>query len=853
MQKIIIILFFLFHAISLFAQKEDYNWLLSDKVINFNSNPASWNPNPITSSNYRFRTNICMSDSTGQLLFSVIADSVKSGNNVLYQDGFLKIQLPFQSYSAYSIAPYPLENDKYWLYRQQFGFLNGLNVDSMRQYLVDIKLNKVTFISASNPSYEYYQGPLGIVVSDSCEFSWMVEYLADNSTNNFLTDLNLKATKIGINGIDTNKTVSSIIPLNSVLGIHISNYYKLLGASENGRKFAIELYDQSTKQSFIIIVDFDNKTGRFSLNKIIDLSLKLEFNLSASYLTNFRWWQGYFTHNFKYYYFYANNYPSDVYTNLYRINLTNNVNELVVENVSLISKYENDIRLGSDYSMVFTKYIKNQNSYTGQVWQIQDPEKDDITGMKMDLIINNLSQFYQSFSGFPMNYSNKRGYRGINVSNTCLGDSTNFSATDLCIGNIPIWNFNDGNGTVVGMNVKHKYASSGEYIVDVIYGNELIKKKVTILGKPLKPNLGIDTQLVCKSPFLINLTQTGVSIRWQDGTYRSTYTATSTGMYTVTVSNGCFASSDTVNLHFSNPPIILKDSIVPCNVAVSLDGGQIFDTYQWSTGGNSRFISVTTPGTYWVKSTNSCGLVSDTVKITWKSPIPPKVNHRPGLIGISDSCISNSIGFSFKDTIGVKSLDWDFGDGEKANAFIPTHKFSNPQTYFITAKATHLCYVDSSSRKISIEQIPYTNLGLDTVADCGQPIILSAGVGFKNYQWQDGSSFSTLTVLGSGTYSVRVFNACGSVSDTIEIKKRPVVFPNVFTPNSDGKNDELLLGNYLPKTGKLYILNRWGEEVFKSEQYQNDWKAENLVSDGLYFYRFENGCERVQGYLQVLR
>lgn len=82
--------------------------------------------------------------------------------------------------------------------------------------------------------------------------------------------------------------------------------------------------------------------------------------------------------------------------------------------------------------------------------------------------------------------------------------------------------------------------------------------------------------------------------------------------------------------------------------------------------------------------------------------------------------------------------------------------------------------------------------------------------------------------------------------------------PNVITPNSDGKNDAFVIqGLELFATRKLRIFNRFGNEVYQSSQYQNDWTAQGL-KEGTYFYILEIAGEQykarvIKGYITVIR
>jgi len=64
-------------------------------------------------------------------------------------------------------------------------------------------------------------------------------------------------------------------------------------------------------------------------------------------------------------------------------------------------------------------------------------------------------------------------------------------------------------------------------------------------------------------------------------------------------------------------------------------------------------------------------------------------------------------------------------------------------------------------------------------------------------------------------------------------------FPNVFTPNGDGVNDQWeITGLEAFPDNTLQIVNRWGVTVYKSEPYTNKWTGDNLT-EGTYFYLFK--------------
>jgi gliding motility-associated-like protein/uncharacterized repeat protein (TIGR01451 family) len=102
------------------------------------------------------------------------------------------------------------------------------------------------------------------------------------------------------------------------------------------------------------------------------------------------------------------------------------------------------------------------------------------------------------------------------------------------------------------------------------------------------------------------------------------------------------------------------------------------------------------------------------------------------------------------------------------------------------------------------------------------------------------SSSTTITGLNTlGTYHFIYTNANGC-TDTVSITVvlPDSVIPNIFTPNNDGKNDVFKIKDLESYTGsQLLIFNRWGNEVYRSDNYLNNWDGGNLA-EGTYYYIF---------------
>lgn len=118
-----------------------------------------------------------------------------------------------------------------------------------------------------------------------------------------------------------------------------------------------------------------------------------------------------------------------------------------------------------------------------------------------------------------------------------------------------------------------------------------------------------------------------------------------------------------------------------------------------------------------------------------------------------------------------------------------------------------------------------------------------------------------VTQLDKGTnlFVWKVQNGICSASDTVALMVSDLFIPQVITPNGDGKNDFFIiddLDSHAPVS--LLIFNRWGNPVYNSSNYQNDWEGTSDKGDKLtgdtYFYaiQFADG-EVFKGFIVIKR
>jgi len=85
-----------------------------------------------------------------------------------------------------------------------------------------------------------------------------------------------------------------------------------------------------------------------------------------------------------------------------------------------------------------------------------------------------------------------------------------------------------------------------------------------------------------------------------------------------------------------------------------------------------------------------------------------------------------------------------------------------------------------------------------------------------------------------------------------------LVVTTLLTPNGDGKNDNWIINDLdYVKDCTVMIFNRWGQKVYESTGYNNDWNGTmngNPLPDGAYYYVVK--CQDVityQGPITILR
>jgi gliding motility-associated-like protein len=112
-----------------------------------------------------------------------------------------------------------------------------------------------------------------------------------------------------------------------------------------------------------------------------------------------------------------------------------------------------------------------------------------------------------------------------------------------------------------------------------------------------------------------------------------------------------------------------------------------------------------------------------------------------------------------------------------------------------------------------------------------------------------------------------VCNYCDTGVVYFEVQLRGVIIPSGFSPDGDGINDMFVIRglNKYPDN-ELTIFNRWGDLIYETKSYKNDWDGTtgnlsqkvsgNTVTDGTYFYILklnDKDDRKYKGYVELKR
>jgi gliding motility-associated-like protein len=407
----------------------------------------------------------------------------------------------------------------------------------------------------------------------------------------------------------------------------------------------------------------------------------------------------------------------------------------------------------------------------------------------------------------------------INVSSTTAScQNTGGSLSITTIAGTPPFQYSIDGGLHFQNTSAFVNLDSGNYLVYVMDANGCIAD--TLINLKALPTpvvfLGNDTTLCYGDELTLQAYGNATDhYLWQDNTSKQYFTATTPGIYFVTLTNefNCSAN-DTIQISYKPVPTFTlgNDTVLCIGKTLRINATVPNASYLWNTGANSSSISIQNAGLYWLQIDEAGCIRRDSVLITSKSS--PNIS------------LGNDTTLCEGQTLVLNAFNNDATYLWQDGSFESGYKVSAAGIYKVKVDLNGC----DTSGTISIQYSskPILNLGKDTSICNSEKALLNAYFPGASYTWQDGSTGSQFQVTSAGKYFVEVRNICGITTDSILVIYENCAckfnVPNVFSPNNDGLND-IFKPKYICDLSdySLQIFNRWGQLIFQSNKPDMGW------------------------------
>lgn len=323
--------------------------------------------------------------------------------------------------------------------------------------------------------------------------------------------------------------------------------------------------------------------------------------------------------------------------------------------------------------------------------------------------------------------------------------------------------------------------------------------------------------------------------------------------------NGC-SNSASVTVNVSNTPTvsISSPSTSVCmgyTMTVTASGAS---SYNWSTGATTNTITVQpfTNTTFSVVGSNG-GTCTDTAFLSLTILPLPSVSASASNTLV---CSGQTVNLSASGT--AVTYVWTPGTLIGANQ---TVQVTAPITYTVYGQATNGCAFLSTvliDTKSGTTVTPITSPSVICIGDSAKLSVVGGSVPSWSNNVVPTVNIVAPLVATTYTYDATDVNGCASVVEFV-VGIDPecnVVIYNGFTPNGDGINDVWIIDNIDKYTNnKVYIYNRWGNEIFSVSDYNNTtnvWDGKmngQAITSGTYFFVIVDGSDKLikKGWIEI--
>ena len=314
---------------------------------------------------------------------------------------------------------------------------------------------------------------------------------------------------------------------------------------------------------------------------------------------------------------------------------------------------------------------------------------------------------------------------------------------------------------------------AGTYSLQVTNSCGTATDDINVTISPLPTvDLGTDKQICAGSSVVLNAPSGFTSYTWflpnNSVSNLQTITVSETGIYKLTVTNSCGAATDEIKVQvLPNPSLNLGNDVFTCQNDTTLSAPLGFGSYLWTfpngITATNQTITANQEGNYILKVENNCGIVRDTITVSF--------HQKPNIdLGI-DTLLCQNESVTISLPVDYNYL-WFDADTSK------TRSFSSAGIYYFDI--LNECGTKRDSIIINNYVEPTINLGEDRLLCEGETVILSVN-NPTNFPvlWNTGQTTNSIEINKKGTYSVQVFSECEIYSDSVQInyKNKPNLTP----------------------------------------------------------------------------
>ena len=316
---------------------------------------------------------------------------------------------------------------------------------------------------------------------------------------------------------------------------------------------------------------------------------------------------------------------------------------------------------------------------------------------------------------------------------------------------------------------------------------------------------------------------------------------TESGVYVFIYTDSYCGDVDTVLVNFAPDPNLPMQAPTCANpgetVTITLPDSANYQSIVWFDNTTNGSTTGSGPGTYSVTVIDGTGCTNQDNITVLQSPT---VGADDVICGLTYDLSSTSVTGGWWETpVSVGSVDFQ----PSSTADDPTVNVGSYGQYQF--EFTDSTCGQSNTQTITFLSAPDAIPNADAELCEGEFIVLdgvNGGNGSVSYAWNNGFTGQAITVTETGYYAVTVTNSCGSQNAdwNVLVNSCNIVVPNVFSPNADGYNDNLVfLGLENWPGSNLQVFNRWGKMIYEDSSYSNDWDGRingTAASDGTYYY-----------------